>query len=183
MNSLIQRANSSNYTGASEKKTHWKYDWYTTSRPDTSSGSHGNTNGDNGRVPDLDSKKHIYKFKMWLKSDSQAVDDSESIEESDLFNMSTYSTTATNGSSNSVTRPTAEGARNNSLTVEDIRGAVGNSESMIALSSAGTSAPSVTGKSEASSSKPDEGSGEKPDQVAKPEEAETKDAEGDLAME
>ncbi|QLL30230.1 hypothetical protein HG536_0A00470 [Torulaspora globosa] len=184
MESLIQRANNTNYLSASEKKSHWRYDWYAASRPETVSGGHGNSSGEGGRS-ETDSHKNSFKYKTWLKSEMPASNASAEIEEGDLFDLANYSLDRVNGTSSGAPRATGEGARNNSLTVEDIRGAVGGAESMIALSSAGTSAPKAGEKDKASSVQ------EKPE-AAEPanasEETELqdqiadKDAEGDVTM-
>ncbi|QLQ77797.1 hypothetical protein HG537_0A00440 [Torulaspora globosa] len=185
MESLIYRANNTSYLSVSEKKSHWKYDWYTASRPEIVSGSHGNSSGEAGRS-ETDSHKNAFKFKTWLKCEMPASNDFGEIEETDLFELSNYSMDRVNGTSSGAARAPGEGGRNNSLTVEDIRGAVGDAESMIALSSAGTSVPKAGEKDKASSSNVDEkpevtessnASEETESQVA------NKDAEGDVAME
>lgn len=194
MESLIQRANNTNYLGVAEKKCHWKYDWYVASRPETASG-HGNANGEGGRPAEGDGNKNALKFKTWLKCSAPAFNDLAEIQRSDLFDLSSFSLNGANGVTGSASNATGEGARNNSLTVEDIRGAVGDSESNIALSSAGSSAPKTGDKDEASSTKPEEAPevaevAEVTAPVAVPEEpvsadqeTEKKDAEGDVAME
>lgn len=181
MESLIHRANNTSYLGVSEKKSHWRYDWYAASRPETVSGGHGNSSGE-GRS-ESDSHKNAFKYKTWLKSETPASSGFGEIEVEDLFELANYGLDRVNGTSVGAPRAVGEGGRNNSLTVEDIRGAVGNVDSMIALSSAGTSAVKAGEKEKAS---PVE---EKPEGVEPPASEETdsqhqsKDAEGDVAME
>lgn len=149
MNSLIDRANSTSYFGVAEKKSHWKYDWYATTSPETSSGSHTHANADSSRGNE--DGKHSLRFKTWLRSDMPVFGGWPDIEKSDLFDLSKYTTNANSSSTKAKNGHTINtGAVGDSMTEEDIRGAVGNSESMITLSSSAANANAAQPDSTAS---------------------------------
>lgn len=184
MNSLIDRANSTSYFGVAERKSHWEYNWYVSSRPETTSNeSHTHGNAEAGRPNEVDGKSSL-KFKSWLSSDMPVFGGLPDIEKSDLFDLSKYNT-SNNGNANNSNHGQASsaGGAADSLTEADIRGAVGNTDSITLSSTAAHANASQQDQPSPADAKKEEESQTEPNGQAEHDKPQKTDAEGDVNME